>query len=447
MWSLIQDGGRSEDRFYAYSESMAPSIQYGWSPLLSLRTSKYKYIDAPRPEFYDLKRDPSEKSDIHQQLSKTAGDYNKSLKKVVAETSEGAPGANVANLDSETVERLAALGYIGAAVSTKPDGDPHNLIDPKDKLVVHEAIQEAGELSNNDQYAQAAAVLEKILKEDPQNPQARLLLAGNYVELKRLDEASSLLRDLLEEDPVNVRALVCLAKVLQDEGKSDEVIQLCKKAIEVDERNTQALALMGQAYMDMANFKDALPALKKAVEIQPKLTQNQLNYVACLIGLRQYDEAQKNLTAILLDHPKFPLAHFHLGLLYEEQGKLQESYSEYEKELELYPDCFMARFNLGRLQLRRGDQEAYMVQMREVVRTAPKNAMGYLFLARGLLQQNADTNEILKLTDQGLSLARNPAHKAMGYFLLADIYNRRKQPQQVREALASANQYKEQIRN
>ena len=115
-----------------------------------MRTSKYKYIDAPRPEFYDLKRDPSEKSDIHQQLSKTAGDYNKSLKKVVAETSEGAPGANVANLDSETVERLAALGYIGSAVSTKPDGNAHNLIDPKDKLAVHEAIQEAGELSNND---------------------------------------------------------------------------------------------------------------------------------------------------------------------------------------------------------------------------------------------------------------------------------------------------------
>jgi tetratricopeptide (TPR) repeat protein len=274
-----------------------------------------------------------------------------------------------------------------------------------------------------------------------------LLLAGTYVELKRSQEATTLLRDLLEEDPVNVRALVCLANIYQEEGKSDEVIQLCKKAIEVDERNSQALSLMGQAYMDMANFKDALPWLKKAVEIQPKLTQNQLNYVACLIGLRQYDDAEKNLNVILKDHPKFPLAHFHLGLLYEEQGKFPESYSEYEKELELYPDCFVARFNLGRLQLRRGDQQGYMAQMREVVRTAPKNAMGYLFLARGLLQQNADTDEILKLTDQGLLLAKNPAHKAMGYFLLADVYNRRKQPQQVKQALANANQYKAQIRN
>jgi arylsulfatase A-like enzyme/tetratricopeptide (TPR) repeat protein len=446
LWSLIQDGGRSSDRFYAYSESMAPSIQYGWSPLLSLRTSKFKFIDAPRKEFYDLKNDPTEQNDVHEANSKTFADYEKTLKKVVQETSEGAPGAHVANLDSETVERLAALGYIGAAVATKPAGDPHALIDPKDRLTVHEAIQEAGELTNNDQNQEAAAVLEKILKEDPENPQARLLLAGSYVELKRPEEAASLLRSLLEEDPNNVRALVCLANILQDEGKSDEVIVLCKKAVEVDERNSQALGLMGQAYMDMANFKEALPWLKKAVDIQPKLTQNQLNYVACLIGLKRYEEAEKSLNAILGEHPKFPLAHFHLGLLYEEQGKLQESYREYEKELEFYPDCFVARFNLGRLQLRRGDKEGYMAQMREVVRTAPQNSMGYLFLARGLLQQNADTNEILNLTEKGLSLAKNPAHKAMGYFLLADIYNRKNQPQQVRQALASANQYKAQIR-
>ena len=104
--------------------------------------------------------------------------------------------------------------------------------------------------------------------------------------MKRSEEASTLLRALLEEDPSNIRALVSLANILQDDGKSNEVIQLCKKAIKEDERNIQALALMGQAYMDLHQFPEALPHLQKAVEIQPKLTQNQLNYVACLIGLK-----------------------------------------------------------------------------------------------------------------------------------------------------------------
>ena len=141
MWSLIDHGGGD---FFAYSESMAPSIQYGWSPLLSLRTPKFKYIDAPRPEFYDLKNDPGEQIDLHEKEAKTSSEYEKRLKTVVTETSEGAPAVNAANLDSETVERLAALGYIGSAVTTKSNKSSHELIDPKDRLAVHEAIQKAG---------------------------------------------------------------------------------------------------------------------------------------------------------------------------------------------------------------------------------------------------------------------------------------------------------------
>lgn len=447
LWPLINTRDVSGESLFAYSESMAPSIQYGWSPLLSLRTPNYKLIDAPRPEFFDLQNDPGEQADVHETKAKMAAEYEKKLKKVVAETSAGAPAPKNANLDSETVERLAALGYIGAPVTTKSRSDTNVLVDPKDRLSVHEAIQKAGELNNNDQYAESAETLEQVLEDDPSNPQARLLLASNYVELKRSNEASSLLIPLLEEDPKNIRALVSLANILQDDGKSDEVIRLCKSAIEVDDRNTQALAMLGQAYMDEHNFEDALPPLQKAVEVQPKLTQNQLNLAACQIGLKRYNEAEVTLNAIIADHPNFPLAHFHLGLLYEEEGKVPEACREYEKEISSYNECFMARLNLGRLQQRQGNHAGYMEQMREVVRIAPRSAAGYLFLARGLLLEDANINEVLSLTEQGLSLARSPEHKAMGYFMLADIYNRMHQPQQVKDALAKANQYKAQIGN
>jgi arylsulfatase A-like enzyme/tetratricopeptide (TPR) repeat protein len=441
---LIERRGKGGERLFAYSESMSPSIQYGWSPLLSLRTAQYKFIDAPRKEFYDLQKDPGEESDVKQQRGEMAAFFQKTLKNVVTESSKGAPEAHSANLDSETVERLAALGYIGAPVQRKP-GATNELIDPKDRLAVHEAINQAGELSNNDHYQESAAVLEKVLHDDPENPQARLQLARDYVELKRMEEAKVLLEKVLQDDPGSIPALISLANILQDEGKSDQVILLCKNVLKEDERSTQALTMMGQAYMDLRDFASALPWIQKAVEVQPKLTQNQLSLATCYIGLKKYDDAQSILNKIIETTPKFPKAHYHLGLLYEEQGKIVEACREYEKEIEIYPNSFMARFNLGRLKLRQGDQAEYMKQMEEVVRLAPKNAAGYLFLARGKLQQNANTDEILSLTEKGLEFARTPEHKAMAYFLLADIYNRRNQPQLVREALTNANQYKSQI--
>ena len=76
------------------------------------------------------------------------------------ETGRNAPAPEAANLDKETVERLAALGYIGTpGAATSPAGPASALADPKDKLEVFTAVARAGELMVTDDYARAAEVL------------------------------------------------------------------------------------------------------------------------------------------------------------------------------------------------------------------------------------------------------------------------------------------------
>ncbi|MDH7494318.1 MAG: tetratricopeptide repeat protein, partial [Candidatus Saccharicenans sp.] len=140
----------------------------------------------------------------------------------------------------------------------------------------------------------------------------------------------------------------------------------------------------------------------------------------------------------------FPLTYFHLGLLYEEQGKMEEARQAYAQEIENYPDHYRARFNLGKLLLKGGDLEGYLKQMEKVMQTAPSEAEGYLFYARGKLLRQDEPEEILPLVTTGLEKARTPELKALGYFLLADVYNRLGQPTKVQEALARANQFKNQ---
>lgn len=263
--------------------------------------------------------------------------------------------------------------------------------------------------------------------------------------MRKPEEAKKLLGSVLQEDPRNVHALISLATILRGEGEGDDVIRLCWRALDVDERNTVAHSLMGQVYMNRQDYSDARPCLQKAVEIQPKMTQNRLNLAACMIGLQQYADARRVLDEILAGSPNFPMAHFNMGLLEEGLGRLPEAIRAYRDEIGLHDGCFMARFNLGRLLMRTGNVDGYMDQMREVIRTAPKSPLGYLFLARGLLQQNGDTGEILEMANKGLELAKSPEHKALAYFLLADAYGRGNQPQQAQQALAEANRYKSQI--
>jgi arylsulfatase A-like enzyme/tetratricopeptide (TPR) repeat protein len=429
----------------AYGESMAPNIQFGWSPLHVLRTSRWKYIDAPRAELFDIAADPGEIVNLISQEPGVAKTMKTDLDRLMEETGRGAPTPQAANLDKDTMERLTALGYVGTPVSArKASGASGPLADPKDKLAIFEKVTAAGELVLGDKYAEAARLLESALAEEAGIPQAMLVLATCYKELGRPGEAKSLLDTVLKDDPENIQALISLANILLDEGQDDDVIVLCKQALNLDETNTQALQIIGEIYMGRLDFAQALPYIEKAADVQTKNDRSRFNLAACLIGLAQYDRAEPILRAVLAASPKWPLAHFNLGLLLEEEGKLEEAREAYAQEVEIYPSEFKARFNLGKILFKIGDRAGSLAEMREIVRITPKLPEGHLFLARGLLYEDVPLDEVKVEVDKGLALAETSELKAMGYFILADLYNRLGQTDKMNEALRLANGYKAQ---
>jgi arylsulfatase A-like enzyme/tetratricopeptide (TPR) repeat protein len=431
---------RADADAYAYAESMTPSLQFGWSPLECLRTTRYKLIKAPRPELYDLAADPGEATNVYDRHPEVARALTRELDRLVRESTHGAPAPEAADLDRETVERLAALGYVGAAVAPQPAVPSGSLADPKDKLPIFAAVQQAGELIVQDQYPAAADLLESALRDDPRMPQARLMLGGAYSELNRTPEAKAQFDLVLKDDPRNVQALMGVANLLMREGKGEDVIALCQRTLSLDERSVQAHALLGEAYADRKEPARALPYFEKAVEIQPKLTQNRLNLAGALIEVREYGRAKAMLDEILADSPRFPLAQFNLGLLYEGQDRIDEARSAYLAEVSAHPQQFRARFNLGKILFRVGDRAGALEQMREVIRIAPRQPEGYLFVARGLLLQGSTSlEEVQSLAEKGLSLAKAPDIEALGWLLLADVYNRKRQPAKMNEALRRAD--------
>jgi predicted Zn-dependent protease len=84
--------------------------------------------------------------------------------------------------------------------------------------------------------------------------------------------------------------------------------------------------------------------------------------------------------------------------------------------------------------------------MEKVIELAPAEARGYLFYAWGKLLRQ-DSRGYPELINTGLSLAKTSELKALGYYLLADVYNRLGESQKVEEALARANQYNNQTEN
>jgi choline-sulfatase len=115
----------------AYSESLYPQ-RFGWSPLRALRDGRFKLIDAPRPELYDLQRDPFEEHNIYDQRPTVAAAMHRRLAAFSgSDWPAGQSGGNGQAVSSEVKDRLAALGYVTASPVTNP-GSGIALPDPKD---------------------------------------------------------------------------------------------------------------------------------------------------------------------------------------------------------------------------------------------------------------------------------------------------------------------------
>jgi arylsulfatase A-like enzyme len=133
--AVMRGRGGPRDRI-AYAESMYP-LQYGWSALRAVRHGRFKFIEAPRPELYDLESDPDEARNLHDTQPATSGRLLTLIRTFgTAELSATPPGDDAAR------ERLAALGYAGSHTNPSPPSAPAVLPDPKDMIGAYNDIVE-----------------------------------------------------------------------------------------------------------------------------------------------------------------------------------------------------------------------------------------------------------------------------------------------------------------
>lgn len=132
--TLARAGARpgTDPSLEVYSESMYPR-RFGWAPLRSLRADRYKVIDAPRAELYDLVSDPGEERNVLGAHPAVAAAMLHRLRAFDSGQEPAVPTG--AELDNAVLDRIASLGYVGriAAQSPAPPGEE---TDPKDRIAI-----------------------------------------------------------------------------------------------------------------------------------------------------------------------------------------------------------------------------------------------------------------------------------------------------------------------
>lgn len=419
-------GKEKENELHAYSETYWPNYHYGWSELKSLRKDRFKFIDAPRPELYDILVDPGEVNNLVNKRASLGQEMKRELDSLIESFSAaGIEELQPKKLDNDSLVKLQALGYIGTFhSSSRLTGE--KLADPKDRIELYNEIKLAQFLVTEEKMEQAEKKIRGVLSKDPSVLEARYVLGNIYSKLKKYDDAIEEFKKALAVNPDYYDAIFGLALTYKNTKKYDEAIVGYKRLIEIDPKDTKPLLHLGDIYDERGELDEALRYLKSATEIDPDAPVFHNRLGAVYLKKNMLDDAEKEIKTALSFERSIPLlnAHFNLGLLHEARGEFELAVMEYKKEQETSPFNSKPDFNLGLLYAKAKEVDKAIEEFKSCIEKDEEFPGAYVFLAKAYMDSGRDLNEALELALKGLGLEPDLKTTILAHFVLADIYNR-----------------------
>ena len=421
---LMTGAGKPLD-LEGYAEAMYPLHHFGWSEQKAWRAGRYKVIDAPRPELFDLERDPEETTNLYNERRALADGMIARLRELEKEAPEGSgPSKPAPEVDPEARARLAALGYVGSFVATV-SSPSSGRADPKDKIQLFNLMTEAREISRDDStFDKVVAMYKQVIAQDPNVTDAWFNLGNAHARVHRDEEAIAYFKKALELKPDYDLPVINMANAYRRLGNDEAALAGYEHYLTIDPKNAHVRYQIGEIYLDRGDEARAIQDFKQALEIDPReaAAMNALGVIAFQHG--DVAGAERQIRAALDIKPDVRLAHYNLALIAEERNDLKTAEAEYRRELELHPDAYRASFNLARLYERLGNQAAQIATFKRTIEINPRSPEAYVFLAKAYLDAGTNFNEAIDLARKGLEVAPTSNLASLAHFVLADLYNR-----------------------
>jgi arylsulfatase A-like enzyme/Flp pilus assembly protein TadD len=313
----------------SYGETLYPKVNMNWSELRSVRTNRWKYIRAPRPELYDLTSDPGERNNVIAQHGPEVQKFEAHIKNIISPGGNGTEKVDTALIDERVMDQLKSLGYLSSA-----GGRSYELTgsgpDPKDMVKILDLIDEAESGQSSLSEPRRIALLQQALAQDPQNESLYYQLGGRLEKNGRYDEAVQLYRTALSKGIESARLHSRIADLLLKRGEKDQAIAEYEKGARINPVDLDAQNNLATAYLEKGRVGDAERVFHLILTNDPNraAAQNGMGLVCIqkqdMNGARGYFEK-----AVQLD-PDLVEAHMNLGLIYEMAGDRARARSSFE---------------------------------------------------------------------------------------------------------------------
>ena len=375
----LTEGAR--EHLPAYAESLVPQLQFGWSGLKAIRERGFKYIEAPRPELYDLAADPGETRNLVSEREDVARELEERLEALERELRRGEGEHQPSPIDEEAIRKLQSLGYVAGTARAASSSPGSGLVDPKDRIDDYRELTSAMEIADSAAPDEAVAVLAPLARRLPTHRLLRYRLGQAYLKTGAHRLAVQELDLALEMAPAPTRANggaaegylannyyflgvayrgagrpaeaehhferaielsghalshLELGELWIENGRRAEGIEALRRAAAAGSDRAEEVQAIGSSLARHGQLEDAVAAFAEAAGLGTT-SSLEADWCAALLQLGRLQEGLSHCEeAVRLDEAS-ARAHLHLGIALEMADRASDALRHYERAVELDP--------------------------------------------------------------------------------------------------------------
>jgi Flp pilus assembly protein TadD len=256
-----------------FAEALFPHLNFGWSGTRSIRRGRWKLIEAPTVELYDLQADPKELHDVAADHADVVDDLRERLH--AHADRGGAMAAGAAAADPAMRERLQGLGYVGAggggggADTTEADLWDFHRRSPRDMIHVFRDLEQLPQAVLGGTPEEANALIERLRAADPGNIPILKLIAKLRLRAGQLPEAEAACREIVQNAPGDVDGLRTLATVQIRREEDAAATETIRRILALDPADAEGRLRLAPLLAKAGKANEAIAVLRDGIARSP----------------------------------------------------------------------------------------------------------------------------------------------------------------------------------
>ncbi|UCC39775.1 MAG: sulfatase-like hydrolase/transferase [Candidatus Aminicenantes bacterium] len=357
----------------SYFEALTANLNRNWAPLQGILSERFKYIELPVEELYDVESDYPEENNLAGGKRSVVEKLNKKLKTLITKySSKESREIKRIKEDAETLKKLRALGYVGNSRQKSSKKTYSKEDDPKQLIELDNMSHEAINVYLQGSPQQAIEIFTDIINRRPDMSLTYSQLSFVYRDVGQIDKAIETLEKGVALNLSNNQDLLAkLGIYLQETGQFDRSMEILQAVLTMDPEHAEALNYLGICHWRSGQHDKAIESFEKLIVLDSGYASAYNNLGSVYLSKKQYDLAAEQFKKAIKYDQGLAGPYNGLGVIYANKGDDFSAIKNWKKAVELDSKQYDALYNLGILLTKMDRFKEAVEYLEQFVNTAP----------------------------------------------------------------------------